>query len=143
LCPATWDANSFVLVGTETAMRETFGSTCHGAGRLMSARSGEAARAADRGRSWRSALAVNQQPSAGAVDVVLLFLGDVVGDVVDDGHAQIAGATPRTRSKTRRAASASTWRLANAKVGRRPHRAEIGARFRESIGAHRELRSER
>jgi len=28
--------NSYVLVGTETAMQETFGSTCHGAGRQMS-----------------------------------------------------------------------------------------------------------
>jgi tRNA-splicing ligase RtcB len=27
---------SYVLVGTEMAMRETFGSTCHGAGRAMS-----------------------------------------------------------------------------------------------------------
>jgi len=27
---------SYVLVGTERAMQETFGSTCHGAGRLQS-----------------------------------------------------------------------------------------------------------
>jgi tRNA-splicing ligase RtcB len=27
---------SYVLVGTERAMKETFGSTCHGAGRVMS-----------------------------------------------------------------------------------------------------------
>jgi tRNA-splicing ligase RtcB (3'-phosphate/5'-hydroxy nucleic acid ligase) len=27
---------SFVLIGLEGAMRETFGSSCHGAGRLMS-----------------------------------------------------------------------------------------------------------
>jgi tRNA-splicing ligase RtcB len=27
---------SFVLLGTEKAMKETFGSTCHGAGRVMS-----------------------------------------------------------------------------------------------------------
>jgi tRNA-splicing ligase RtcB len=27
---------SFVLIGTEKAMNETFGSTCHGAGRVMS-----------------------------------------------------------------------------------------------------------
>jgi len=27
---------SYVLVGTEKAMEETFGSTCHGAGRVMS-----------------------------------------------------------------------------------------------------------
>jgi len=28
--------NSYLLVGTEKAMQETFGSTCHGAGRLKS-----------------------------------------------------------------------------------------------------------
>jgi tRNA-splicing ligase RtcB len=27
---------SYVLVGTDRALKETFGSTCHGAGRLMS-----------------------------------------------------------------------------------------------------------
>jgi tRNA-splicing ligase RtcB len=27
---------SFIAVGTETAMQQTFGSTCHGAGRLQS-----------------------------------------------------------------------------------------------------------
>ncbi len=38
---------SWVLVGTELAMKETFGSVCHGAGRLMSrtaARKGRNAR---------------------------------------------------------------------------------------------------
>ncbi len=34
--PATWARQSWLLAGTETAMRETFGSTCHGAGRLLS-----------------------------------------------------------------------------------------------------------
>jgi tRNA-splicing ligase RtcB len=29
---------SYVLVGTHTALKETFGSTCHGAGRVMSRR---------------------------------------------------------------------------------------------------------
>jgi tRNA-splicing ligase RtcB len=28
--------HSYLLVGTEKAMQDTFGSTCHGAGRLMS-----------------------------------------------------------------------------------------------------------
>jgi tRNA-splicing ligase RtcB len=36
LVPGDMGRYSFVLVGTEIAMRETFGSTCHGAGRLMS-----------------------------------------------------------------------------------------------------------
>jgi tRNA-splicing ligase RtcB len=36
LIPGNMGSESFVLVGTERAMRETFGSACHGAGRLMS-----------------------------------------------------------------------------------------------------------
>ncbi|MBI4184795.1 MAG: RtcB family protein [Proteobacteria bacterium] len=36
LIPGSMGTGSYVLAGTETAMRETFGSTCHGAGRRMS-----------------------------------------------------------------------------------------------------------
>jgi tRNA-splicing ligase RtcB len=36
LIPGDMGRFSYVLVGTERAMRETFGSTCHGAGRLQS-----------------------------------------------------------------------------------------------------------
>jgi tRNA-splicing ligase RtcB len=36
LVPGDMGRASYVLVGTERAMRETFGSACHGAGRLMS-----------------------------------------------------------------------------------------------------------
>ena len=36
LIPGDMGRYSYVLVGTETAMKETFGSTCHGAGRLKS-----------------------------------------------------------------------------------------------------------
>jgi tRNA-splicing ligase RtcB len=36
LIPGDMGRASFVLVGTEKAMQETWGSTCHGAGRLMS-----------------------------------------------------------------------------------------------------------
>ncbi|MFQ5897960.1 MAG: RtcB family protein [Candidatus Methylomirabilia bacterium] len=36
LIPGDMGRYSFVLVGTEGSMRETFGSTCHGAGRVMS-----------------------------------------------------------------------------------------------------------
>ena len=36
LVPGSMGTTSYVLSGTETAMRETFGSTCHGAGRVMS-----------------------------------------------------------------------------------------------------------
>lgn len=36
LIPGDMGRASFVMVGTEKAMQETFGSTCHGAGRIMS-----------------------------------------------------------------------------------------------------------
>jgi tRNA-splicing ligase RtcB len=36
LVPGDMGRYSFLLVGTERAMQETFGSTCHGAGRVMS-----------------------------------------------------------------------------------------------------------
>ncbi len=36
LIPGSMGSESYVLVGTERAMRETFGSACHGAGRVMS-----------------------------------------------------------------------------------------------------------
>lgn len=36
LIPGDMGRASFVLIGTEGAMKETFGSTCHGAGRIMS-----------------------------------------------------------------------------------------------------------
>jgi tRNA-splicing ligase RtcB (3'-phosphate/5'-hydroxy nucleic acid ligase) len=36
LIPGDMGRASFILLGTEKAMTETFGSTCHGAGRLMS-----------------------------------------------------------------------------------------------------------
>ena len=36
LIPGTMGSASYVLCGTETAMEETFGSTAHGAGRVLS-----------------------------------------------------------------------------------------------------------
>ena len=48
LIPGDMGRYSYVLVGTERAYEETFGSTCHGAGRRMSR---AAARKAARGRS--------------------------------------------------------------------------------------------
>jgi tRNA-splicing ligase RtcB len=48
LVPGDMGRASYVLVGTETAMSETFGSTCHGAGRILSR---NAALKAAKGRS--------------------------------------------------------------------------------------------
>ncbi len=53
LIPGDMGTNSYVLVGTEGALRETFGSTCHGAGRVLSR---TAAVKAAKGRSIRSEL---------------------------------------------------------------------------------------
>jgi len=36
IIPGSMGTSSYILVGNEAAMRETFGSTCHGAGRVMS-----------------------------------------------------------------------------------------------------------
>jgi len=36
LVPGDMGRCSFIAVGTEKAMAETFGSTCHGAGRMLS-----------------------------------------------------------------------------------------------------------
>lgn len=38
LIPGDMGTSSYILKGTDTAMKETFGSTCHGAGRIMSRR---------------------------------------------------------------------------------------------------------
>ncbi|HQE93506.1 MAG TPA: RtcB family protein [Anaerolineae bacterium] len=56
LVPGSMGTASYVLVGTETALKDTFGSTCHGAGRMMSR---NAALKQMRGEQVRSAL--NQQ----------------------------------------------------------------------------------
>ena len=54
LIPGTMGTSSYVLVGTERAMLETFGSACHGAGRAMSR---SAARRQVRGEQLRDDLA--------------------------------------------------------------------------------------
>ncbi|MDP7416941.1 MAG: RtcB family protein, partial [Desulfobacterales bacterium] len=48
LIPGDMGTASFILVGTEKAMGETFGSTCHGAGRVLSRK---AAKKKSKGRS--------------------------------------------------------------------------------------------
>jgi tRNA-splicing ligase RtcB len=45
LIPGDMGRYSYLLVGTEKAMRETFGSTCHGAGRMMSRKKAKSAMA--------------------------------------------------------------------------------------------------
>jgi len=54
LIPGDMGTASYVLVGTELAMQETFGSTCHGAGRVLSRK---AAKKQSKGRSIQQELA--------------------------------------------------------------------------------------
>ena len=54
IIPGDMGTASYLLLGTETAMRETFGTTCHGAGRVMSRK--QAIRLA-KGRSIKKELA--------------------------------------------------------------------------------------
>ena len=54
LVPGDMGTASYVMVGTETAMTETFGSTCHGAGRVLSRK---AAKKQSKGRSIQRELA--------------------------------------------------------------------------------------
>jgi tRNA-splicing ligase RtcB (3'-phosphate/5'-hydroxy nucleic acid ligase) len=55
IIPGDMGRYSYVLVGTERSMRETFGSTCHGAGRLMSRTAAvKAARGRDIGGELRA-----------------------------------------------------------------------------------------
>jgi tRNA-splicing ligase RtcB len=54
LIPGDMGRYSFLLIGTEKAMQETFGSTCHGAGRVMSRAQ---AKKAARGRNLDQELA--------------------------------------------------------------------------------------
>ncbi len=54
LIPGDMGTGSYVLAGTERAFQETFGSTCHGAGRVMSR---SQAVKASRGRSIRKEMA--------------------------------------------------------------------------------------
>lgn len=50
LIPGSMGTASYVLAGTEKAMQETFGTTCHGAGRLMSRTAAKKSAYAERAR---------------------------------------------------------------------------------------------
>jgi len=54
LIPGDMGTGSYVLVGTDKAFAETFGSTCHGAGRVMSR---SRATKVSKGRSIRKEMA--------------------------------------------------------------------------------------
>ncbi len=89
LIPGDMGRYSFVLVGTDRAMEETFGSTCHGAGRLMSR---HAAKRAARGRNIEHELAEKGVYVRGATKgTVVEEMPEAYKDVADVVDA-VAGA---------------------------------------------------
>ncbi len=81
LIPGDMGRYSFVLVGTEGAFRETWGSTCHGAGRRMSR---SAAKRSARGRSIIKELAAKGIfVRAEGRDTVLEEIPEAYKDVAD------------------------------------------------------------
>jgi len=87
LIPGDMGRYSFVLVGTEKALTETFGSTCHGAGRLMSRHQ---AKKVARGRSIIQELAargiVVRGAGRGTIDEEISEAYKDVSAVVDVVH---------------------------------------------------------
>jgi tRNA-splicing ligase RtcB len=75
---------SFLLLGTAGAMAETFGTTCHGAGRVMSR---SQAKKAGRGKDLVGELATRgvivRAPSLGGVAEEMPWAYKDVADVVD------------------------------------------------------------
>jgi tRNA-splicing ligase RtcB len=99
LIPGDMGRTSYILVGTERAMQETFGSTCHGAGRMESR---AAAKRQQSGRDVLAALeakgiAVRAGSLAGLAEEAPEAYKDV-GDVVRVAHgAGISKKVARTR----------------------------------------------
>ncbi len=84
IIPGDMGRYSFVLVGTERAMAETFGTTCHGAGRVMSrAQAKKAGRGLDLvAELGRRGVVVRAQSLRGLAEEMPWAYKDVV-DVVD------------------------------------------------------------
>jgi tRNA-splicing ligase RtcB len=84
LIPGDMGRYSFVLVGTKKAMDETFGSSCHGAGRLMSRQSAKkAVRGHDVGRELEAEGIIVRGASYATVAEEAPLAYKDVADVVD------------------------------------------------------------
>lgn len=99
LIPGDMGRLSYVLVGTEQAMKETFGSTCHGAGRLQSR---TAARKQQSGREVLAALqargiTVQTGSLSGLAEEASEAYKDVTAVVEVTHHAGISKIVARTR----------------------------------------------
>lgn len=87
LIPGDMGRYSFLLVGTEQAMSETFGSTCHGAGRLMSRHAAiKEARGQDIQRDLGAKGIIVRAASRGTLAEEAPFAYKDVADVVDAAH---------------------------------------------------------
>jgi len=84
LIPGDMGRYSFLLVGTDKAMRETFGSTCHGAGRLMSrAQAKKTARGRDLDHELGKAGVIARYRGKGTFAEEMPYAYKDVADVVD------------------------------------------------------------
>ncbi len=84
LIPGDMGRYSFLLVGTEKAMRETFGSTCHGAGRVMSrAQAKKAGRGLDLDREMAKRGVVARYRGRGTFAEEMPYAYKDVADVVE------------------------------------------------------------
>ena len=83
IIPGDMGTESWLLAGTETAMRETFGSTCHGAGRLLSRHAARKVRSgAEVRRELEDAGIVVKAASVGGLAEEAPFAYKDVADVV-------------------------------------------------------------
>lgn len=99
LVPGSMGTASWVLVGTQTSMQRTFGSTCHGAGRVMSR---EKAKKQVRGEALRQELEaegirVRAGSMAGLAEEAPLAYKDVDAVVETVAGAEIASKVARLR----------------------------------------------
>jgi tRNA-splicing ligase RtcB len=84
LIPGDMGRYSFLLIGTEKAMQETFGSTCHGAGRVMSrAQAKKAARGRDLDQELSEGGVIARYRGKGTFAEEMPYAYKDVADVVD------------------------------------------------------------
>jgi len=84
LIPGDMGRYSFLLIGTERAMRETFGSTCHGAGRVLSrAQAKKAARGRDLDRELSEGGVIARYRGRGTFAEEMPYAYKDVADVVE------------------------------------------------------------
>ena len=104
IIPGDMGTESWLLAGTEQAMRETFGSTCHGAGRLLSRHAARKVRSgAEVRRELEDAGIVVKAASVGGLAEEAPFAYKDVADVVDVVAAVGLAAQGRAHAAARRA----------------------------------------